>query len=290
MRNYTYIIAGASGLIGREVISNFISSNKDFFIIERDVDGFFKNLNNHYSLKKEPRQFVIINCAFDSKKMDNNFNFINEIVNSCKKENFKIIHWIQLSSISAYQKISDYKNNFLLFINNNDTYLDNYASTKIKIDRLIYKYLQDQLIKKATFIIPTLVTGGLWDLVLSSSNMRYIPKNKKKSTISSESLGRLLYEISLINFGKSANFIIPKHLTGKWNSLKSVNNNFISYKVLEFLYKKYLNIFIKNRLIQIICAILFKFTKLHIFFIYKYIHSIEIVNSFDLNDKAFKYD
>lgn len=288
--NSNFIVTGSSGLIGEELIKNFISENKNFFILERDVDSFFNNLRKQFLSKKISSNFVIINCAFDSKLMYRNFNFISEIINHCSIHKFKIIHWVQVSSISAYQKLSNYKNDFLSFIKSNEIYIDNYASTKIKVDRLLYKYLQDKLIRKVTYVIPTVVTGGGWDSVLADMNMRHIPISKNKSTISSYSLGRNLYKISIVNFGKSINFIIPKHLTGKWNPSKSIINTFIIYKVLLFCYKKYPNIFIKNRLIQIICAILFKFTKLHIFFIYKYIHSIEIVNSFDLNDKAFKYD
>lgn len=285
-----YIIVGSSGLVGKELVDKFILENKKFYILERDVDDFFSNLAKHFVSKRTSRDFVIINCAFDSKKMNNNLNLIKEIIDRCSNDNFRIIHWIQVSSISAYQKISDFKYDFFSFIRSHVNYLDGYASIKIKVDRLLYKYFEDKFIDKVTYVIPIVVTGGSWDLVLNNSNMKYIPKFKKKSIISSESLGKILYEISLKNYGKRIKFIIPRHLIGKWNSSRSDLNRYITYNSLLFIYKNYPKIFINNRSIKILCSLLFKITKLHIFFIFKHIHSIEIVSSFDLNDRLFQYD
>ena len=56
----------------------------------------------------------------------------------------------------------------------------------------------------------------------------------------------------------------------------------------EFTPKK--EYFINSRLLQLFCSLFYKITRLHFFFIYKQIHTIEIVNEFGLNNKTIEYD
>lgn len=285
MNEDIFLLMGPTGFVGKGLLENLIINNKKFVILERNIELTIWNLSKIINKKTN---FIIINCAFDFKCHGNNIKILELIYDFVNKNKITISKWVQVSSINAYQeKIVNFPN----FLSKQIKYDDKYSQTKIDVDRKLFFYFKKKLIDNLVIVVPSIISGGSWDRVLSDKNCRFIPKNKNLYIINNNALSSFIYLQSTIpSKSKFLNILFPKHLKKSWNNEHKMKMNDNAYNlVLKFykITKKYhkLSIFLIKA-----SSLLGKIANNKYFFIFKHVRSIEINNNNKINDKSFYYD
>lgn len=283
MSKIDYIITGASGLIGNAIVEKLVESHdsKSFFLIERNLENLI--------LQNISKKVIVINCAFDFLNLKSNIQFVKKVFLILNKKNIRIIKWIQLSSATAYQGVKFFNNNFKNYLNSNYTLGDKYSNYKFLIDKKLLAYYSKNLINQIYFIIPSIVTGKWWDKVIEEKSTNYIPNTKKRFQISSEELATSIHNLSKLKTKKGIYFYYPKHNIVNWNSNNISKIHFKSYHIALNVYKKFPKLFTDFRSLQLLFSVFYKLTGIYIFYLFKHIHSIEVINKSRFNDKVFKY-
>ena len=121
------LLIGSSGLVGSAVLCQLITKNFNFVILDRLNPNCLREIAD-----QKIRLINIINCAFNFKNINNNYDFINLLFDTLKKNNIKINTYINISSVNAF---SDDSGKFSF--NQTSTPIDKYGQEKKRIDKFI---------------------------------------------------------------------------------------------------------------------------------------------------------
>ena len=91
------LLIGSSGLVGSAVLCQLITKNFNFVILDRLNPNCLREIAD-----QKIRLINIINCAFNFKNINNNYDFINFLFDTLKKNNIKINTYINISSVNAF--------------------------------------------------------------------------------------------------------------------------------------------------------------------------------------------
>lgn len=285
MNENIFLLMGPTGFVGKGVLENLIINNKKFVILERNIELTIWNLSK---VINKNTNFIIINCAFDFKCYENNIKILESICDFVNKNKIKINKWVQVSSINAYQeKIVNFPN----FLSNQIKYDDKYSQTKIDVDRRLFFYFNKKLIDDLVIVVPSIISGGSWDRVLSDKNCKFIPKDKNLYIISINALTSFIYLQSTKPIKSNyLNILFPKHIKKSWNNELKMKMNDNTYN-LVFKFYKIIKKYHKLSIILIKASTLLgKIVNNKYFFIFKHVRSIEINNNNKIDDKSFHYD
>jgi len=167
LKDKKVLVTGATGFIGGRVVEKLILDHKSH------VRAIVRNLSNASRLGRFNLEIVngdicnrdivdksaedcelIIHCAYDFRESHKDTNFVatENIINTCLKNNIKMVH---ISSIDVYGWPSD---GFIDETSPRVAKGNDYAKTKLRVENKIFDYIRKRDLK-ATIIQPTIVYG-----------------------------------------------------------------------------------------------------------------------------------
>ncbi|MDX9713901.1 MAG: NAD(P)-dependent oxidoreductase [Dissulfurispiraceae bacterium] len=156
------LVTGASGFIGRYVVSELLLDNAEVYVLSRNAKQLIENFTNIHIIQSDITQTInipenistIYHCAGNIRSIDSmysvNVNGTNQVIKAAIKSGCKLVHLssagvVRPSSANIIDEISDC------------IPASNYERTKLEAERIILEAVKEGL--QTVILRPTIVFG-----------------------------------------------------------------------------------------------------------------------------------